>query len=1327
MTVALIVLVIVSCLICGTAADDGDDFANNLLTDLGPLLNLFGERVTMQFMSQSMGWTDNITLAMAPLGIITIIVSAIRVGGPSWLKAMVGRARESRAIQEAELMSSTSEEVCELWNGHEIVRVMGKGPIREFIILPPAKDEIDEKQNFTAQHQAESQVQPNSGSSEVGGRHIADPHITRLTDKHQQYLKEVEGPLPEFTMFIEQLFLFYLPDLSILTKRWKKLRQSHDTPADPEFGSTDTHTNTNTTNNRSTIIIRNTKVSTPNLTLNTSNGPNKWESIGVAIFGMILQSGILFYFGIAGSEFTNDGASVRDYTFPCALVGTALLGYGLIICSHVVEASTKEKTYRPLEKRKARVVWIQRSGTVNDQAFDSFAIFPTDALDLIMTSERASAQNSKSIPAQDFKGEDERLQKLMHMPLRLLGALLGAKRPDEVVAVIGAGVSVCGYVVQFVGFRGTHWSVAIVQLGATVAMTLARVYIRRNLAKTPASEALISGHELDWLSLTLSMKPDTAPWSRRSSADRHRPWRGDGRKGASDNKSGRELWDWKISNIQDKAEDLTLKPYPTLDGKGPGTSKNQANTVMRIRRQLGKLADWRGPASSEAICLARAIEITMDTLFNHATEDYFNNHTKDTDQFTLSWAMPVVGESIHFRIERATRTGPWKTFADELDAALSLWLYYLNDPKGTTLKHTTADKACGGGKDHDDDSWLRAEWIADKSNLCLLGKDSPKLRQNLKFWMPNDAARIFRVKEIRPTGEPDTIIDGEFLGSNEDWKFKRTSRKIDKSRVMGLTTGLIPLKYENDEFEFPVTGQDGQQVEGRDETAILAAVTYGPLKKLLAQYMFSSFMWAAVKLGRPEFSGAEVKNGLMGQKSTSLSLHDAQLSNMAQNIHATGIGSLEEVYLSIIPPLSKWNKFPPLDAVVESIQRHAQSLEKLRYVERAGDVYLWLFAVSRGSDFSDRATALLMEFLRVVKTTLELTENQLLRDSNLKNLSDTILGRLKADRFEAGLSENGHTIYDKLIYLYEKQDRLHSYTEIISHLDLRTLPFNRCLDLGNREIETEDSSDVLGWRPLHYQACTMPRQNNERGIKRWIRRGANVNAQDIRGIAPLHVACWQRIPGIQYILQNGADINLTDVDGRAPLHHAAAHGNIMAIEALVQAGANVNMRDTLGLTPLFWAVYEGYQDMVDDLWSDEHKRLRDNMGRTPLHLAAVGAMISSSNDCAREVARKLEVVQDLLRRGADKEAKDIFGQTPLHLARRSSAIVKLLVDEGAIMDSRDNEDRTTLFLAAEEGYGDVVQLLLERGADKEIGDRKGKTALESATEKGHDDIVQLLV
>lgn len=88
-------------------------------------------------MSQSLGWADSIILAMAPLGIITIITSAIRVGGPSFLKALIGRARENLAVAEQELMSSTSKEVCELWNGHEVVRCMGSSPVTEFICLLP--------------------------------------------------------------------------------------------------------------------------------------------------------------------------------------------------------------------------------------------------------------------------------------------------------------------------------------------------------------------------------------------------------------------------------------------------------------------------------------------------------------------------------------------------------------------------------------------------------------------------------------------------------------------------------------------------------------------------------------------------------------------------------------------------------------------------------------------------------------------------------------------------------------------------------------------------------------------------------------------------------------------------------------------------------------------------------------------------------------------------------------------------------------------------------------------------------------------------------------
>jgi hypothetical protein len=84
-----------------------------------------------------MGRADNIILAIAALGIITVIVGAIRVGGPTWLKVLIGRARENLATAEVELMSSTSKEVCELWNGQEVVRCMGLAPVLEVVCVLP--------------------------------------------------------------------------------------------------------------------------------------------------------------------------------------------------------------------------------------------------------------------------------------------------------------------------------------------------------------------------------------------------------------------------------------------------------------------------------------------------------------------------------------------------------------------------------------------------------------------------------------------------------------------------------------------------------------------------------------------------------------------------------------------------------------------------------------------------------------------------------------------------------------------------------------------------------------------------------------------------------------------------------------------------------------------------------------------------------------------------------------------------------------------------------------------------------------------------------------
>jgi hypothetical protein len=44
----------------------GNDFSNNLFTDLAPLLALFGETVTKQYLSITMGWEDCVLLAVGP-------------------------------------------------------------------------------------------------------------------------------------------------------------------------------------------------------------------------------------------------------------------------------------------------------------------------------------------------------------------------------------------------------------------------------------------------------------------------------------------------------------------------------------------------------------------------------------------------------------------------------------------------------------------------------------------------------------------------------------------------------------------------------------------------------------------------------------------------------------------------------------------------------------------------------------------------------------------------------------------------------------------------------------------------------------------------------------------------------------------------------------------------------------------------------------------------------------------------------------------------------------------------------------------------------------
>lgn len=119
---------------------DWDNLSNNLGSDLAPILALFGEQVTKQYMSESTDYLDSILFALAPLGIITALVSAIRVGGHPKLRSIIGRAKESRGVVEVELLSSTSPDACEVWNGQGIARVLGHPKILKLVYIADGGD-----------------------------------------------------------------------------------------------------------------------------------------------------------------------------------------------------------------------------------------------------------------------------------------------------------------------------------------------------------------------------------------------------------------------------------------------------------------------------------------------------------------------------------------------------------------------------------------------------------------------------------------------------------------------------------------------------------------------------------------------------------------------------------------------------------------------------------------------------------------------------------------------------------------------------------------------------------------------------------------------------------------------------------------------------------------------------------------------------------------------------------------------------------------------------------------------------------------------------------
>ena len=218
---------------------------------------------------------------------------------------------------------------------------------------------------------------------------------------------------------------------------------------------------------------------------------------------------------------------------------------------------------------------------------------------------------------------------------------------------------------------------------------------------------------------------------------------------------------------------------------------------------------------------------------------------------------------------------------------------------------------------------------------------------------------------------------------------------------------------------------------------------------------------------------------------------------------------------------------------------------------------------------------------------------------------------------------------------------------------------------------------------------------------------------------PLQCAVFMGYKDIAELLlaAPGLDIDSCAEGGSSLLFIAIQSGFLGIVEQLVRHGVAVNPVSSDGATPLYAAINSGDVRAVRILLTGRDTRINQPTGDG---IVPLGFAVSRGHK---------DIVELLLRHGADPNARGITGLTALHLVclYGYAAMVRMLLDEGADADAeaqdpdREGQTRTPGSLAELGGHREVISILAAHRRRREaarsglermpVTGEPGKTAL----------------
>lgn len=291
-------------------------------------------------------------------------------------------------------------------------------------------------------------------------------------------------------------------------------------------------------------------------------------------------------------------------------------------------------------------------------------------------------------------------------------------------------------------------------------------------------------------------------------------------------------------------------------------------------------------------------------------------------------------------------------------------------------------------------------------------------------------------------------------------------------------------------------------------------------------------------------------------------------------------------------------------------------------------------------------------------------------------------------------------------------------------------PLYEAIDAGNREMialllekgATFRVQDDAGNTPVDY---AISRKSDVGFLEYLASMGAVMSAPREDKKTALHVAAEAGLPEmISYLVSAGMKIDAKDQNGKTPLHIAVQNKNHAAMEMLIALGADAVMRDDDIMTPLHLAADIGDIDAVDILLSDAKVRRTINefrnysMGFTPLMTAAAAG--------ASDIVAKIVSV------GGDMNLTDNQNRHSLFIAAEYGRIdcVKRLIalgaDTGKGPESNINRSYITHWISSDNFKG-ILLALHEAGIDINLQDGSGQTALHKACDQNDSDKIRALL